>query len=252
MARRLIVGDIHAQFKLLKEVLNKARFDPEEDILYSVGDLCDRGHNAASTLKFLMSLPDFRPVIGNHDLSLEYYLFTGSAEDEWLERDGGRITLNAVKAFFSAGGRDRLRSWLASIPAIRVEADAIIIHGGITASCTEKKLKEMALLKRPAPLLYSHDADGQLLDSLCCDRNYVRSAMCDAGLPANLRIEDFVLPLKTRRTIFVGHTPTEDGRPFFSEKYHLIAIDTGAGGGEKPLTLMDMDTHEYWQAGPNF
>lgn len=56
-----------------------------------------------------------------------------------------------------------------------------------------------------------------------------------------------VEPFETDRTIFVGHTPTLDGKPFISERYHLVALDTGAGGNG-PLTLMDMDTLGYWQA----
>lgn len=54
-------------------------------------------------------------------------------------------------------------------------------------------------------------------------------------------------PFETDKTIFVGHTPTLDGKPFISERYHLVALDTGAGGNG-PLTLMDMDTLGYWQA----
>ena len=41
------------------------------------------------------------------------------------------------------------------------------------------------------------------------------------------------------------HTPTMDGKPFISERYHLVALDTGVGGNW-PLTLMDMDTLDTW------
>ena len=62
--KRFIVGDIHARFDLLRNVLDKAGFNEAEDVLYSVGDLCDRGDKPVETLFFLMSLRDFRPVLG--------------------------------------------------------------------------------------------------------------------------------------------------------------------------------------------
>lgn len=250
MARRLIVGDIHAQFELLEEVLAKACFNPEEDILYSVGDLCDRGRKAVSTLRYLMSLKNFRPVLGNHDLYLEYYLFTGSAEYAWLKKENGKGTKASVDLWFRGDERLRLKSWLASIPVIRMEKDFIIMHGGIPFSMSESKLIKIAMPRRPFPLLYSSDDIDSTLEKFCSDRNYIKSAMREAGFATDMRIDDFVPPLKTRRTIFVGHTPTPDGKPFVFEKYHIVAIDTGAGSGEGPLTVMDMDSLEYWQAGP--
>ena len=86
--RRLITGDIHARFDALQAVLKKAAFDKDEDILYSVGDLCDRGEKPAQTLAFLSSLPNFRPVMGNHDIWLEEYLLTGLVDSDWLYNGG--------------------------------------------------------------------------------------------------------------------------------------------------------------------
>lgn len=51
-------------------------------------------------------------------------------------------------------------------------------------------------------------------------------------------------PFDTDKMIFVGHTPT---KPFISDKYHLVALDT-VSGYNGPLTLMDMDTLKYWQS----
>lgn len=56
----------------------------------------------------------------------------------------------------------------------------------------------------------------------------------------------FTEPFETDKTIFIGHTPTVDGKPFFSDKYYLVALDTGAGS-VGPLALMDIDSLEYWQ-----
>lgn len=50
MSRNLIVGDIHSEYDKLVTVQDKASFDPESDILYSLGDFCDRGRDALKTL----------------------------------------------------------------------------------------------------------------------------------------------------------------------------------------------------------
>lgn len=84
-------------------------------------------------------------------------------------------------------------------------------------------------------------------ESPAWDRDYMLSAY--AEIHPEIKDEIFMKaePFNTDKTIFVGHTPTLDGVPFISEKYHLVAIDTGSGGND-PLTLMNMDTMEYWQA----
>ena len=43
MERHLIAGDIHGQYERLREALDKASFNPDTDILYSTGDISDRG-----------------------------------------------------------------------------------------------------------------------------------------------------------------------------------------------------------------
>ena len=84
--RRFIIGDIHARFGLMKSALEKAGFNQDEDILYSVGDICDRGDEPAETIRFLMGLRDFRPVLGNHDIWLEEYLYMERHLQSGLDR----------------------------------------------------------------------------------------------------------------------------------------------------------------------
>lgn len=43
MGRNLIVGDIHSNYNKLMDVLSKVHYNPDKDVLYSVGDFCDRG-----------------------------------------------------------------------------------------------------------------------------------------------------------------------------------------------------------------
>ncbi|WP_323012139.1 metallophosphoesterase [Castellaniella sp.] len=65
--RDLAVGDIHGCFSKLESMLQKIRFAPEEDRLFSVGDLVDRGPESHHVLDWL-NRPWFHAICGNHDL----------------------------------------------------------------------------------------------------------------------------------------------------------------------------------------
>ena len=245
--RRLIIGDIHAHYDMLCRVLDEASFDPSSDTLYSVGDLCDRGGRPVETLRLLMGLTDFRPVLGNHDAWLEAYLHTRRPDPAWYSWDGGKDTVRKLGAM-EEDELIRLRTWLSSFPIVRVEKDLIVVHGGIPSGYTEQDLIDISRGSRTSPLLLSSDADR--LGMLLWDRDYLFSAMNDVGIYRSDRVPgSHVDPLDTSRRIFIGHTQIRpECVPFVSAGYHLVALDTGAGSGRGPITIMDIDTGEYWQA----
>lgn len=256
--RRFIIGDIHARFGLMKSALEKAGFNQDEDILYSVGDICDRGDEPAETIRFLMGLRDFRPVLGNHDIWLEEYLYMERPSPIWLGQNGGSSTFQAI-LMMDDDERRRIRRWLGNgFPVIRVEDDAIIVHGGIPFPLSEEDILRIGSIHRPIPMskayspsLLKAGTDLRWLEELIWDRDYLFSALPDKKRQNDSRPDKKLSPIMTERTIFIGHTPLvfiNDSKPFFSDEYHLIAIDTGAGSGLGPITVMDMDTKEYWQA----
>ena len=255
--RRLIVGDIHAHYDMLMKVLDKASFDPSSDILYSVGDLLDRGNKPVETIRFLMSLPSFRPVLGNHDAWFESFLWNEKSPDnEWFQNNGGKYTASAF-ADLSSEEKMGIRKWFSSIPVVRTEDDIIVVHAGIPTEYTDKELAAIASQPRPVPILNpSFDGiegygDNLWLEAFMLDRNYLYSALEESGWKrGSRRPERKMKPIKTKKTIFIGHTQLRpECRPFVSKKFHLIAVDTGTGSGLGPLTVMDIDTREYWQAG---
>ena len=97
--RRLITGDIHSSYTKLRKALDRAGFRKDEDVLYSTGDLADRGSEVCETFDYLLSLPRFYPVLGNHDLWLYEYLKLGIRDDSfrnWVKYNGGSITVLAL------------------------------------------------------------------------------------------------------------------------------------------------------------
>lgn len=240
MERHLIAGDIHGQYESLREALDKASFNPDTDILYSTGDISDRGPGMVLLVRYLMSLPDYRPVLGNHDIWLRDYLVSDSRPAVWVDGNGGRET---IRDFDSHGvGRkekERMGEWLASAPYVRIEDKYIITHGGIPKGWGMKELESLSKLRMR---LIGYAIAEEPSSSPLWNRSYLQSAMA-AEHGADPKVLD--PPLDTDKTIFIGHTPLD--KPFHSGIYHLRAVDTGAGHG-RSLTVMDMDTGEFWQA----
>lgn len=175
MGRNLIVGDIHSRYGKLMTVLEKASYDPDSDILYSVGDFCDRGKDAVKTLRFLMGLEDFRAVIGNHDIILQNWLYTGVRDDNWTHYLGGNRTVQDIlyRNHLDQPERLMIADWLRNLPLVRVEDKYIIVHGGIPYRRTMDDLLKYQAWKRPDYSLMSN-AESPAWDrklhafSLCC------------------------------------------------------------------------------------
>ena len=218
MGRNLIVGDIHSRYEKLISVLEKASYNPSADTLYSVGDFCDRGKEAVKTLRFLMDQKNLKAVVGNRTVQDIVYR-------------------NHIKHAECTA----IASWLHSLPLVRVEDRYIVVHGGIPYRFDIDDLVSYQEMERP---VYGMSSSSE---ALVWDRDYMLSAYVCVNPEMRDEIDIDRDPFDTDKTIFVGHTPIPEGKPFISEEYHLVALDTGAGR-DGPLTLMDMDTLEYWQA----
>lgn len=65
--KRLVIGDIHGSLKATKQVLERANFNPEIDMLIGLGDYVDGWNESYEVVSYLMNLPNFKGVLGNHD-----------------------------------------------------------------------------------------------------------------------------------------------------------------------------------------
>lgn len=65
--RRLVVGDIHGNYKALVDVLDRARFNCKEDLLIGIGDYVDGLPDTKKVIEYLINVPHFKGVYGNHD-----------------------------------------------------------------------------------------------------------------------------------------------------------------------------------------
>ena len=93
------ISDIHGQLGLFREMLDMIHLS-DEDTLYILGDMIDRGPDSIGVLQEAMSRPNVVPFIGNHELMmLDYLNRNGADPDVWLsQNNGGKKTLKAFKA----------------------------------------------------------------------------------------------------------------------------------------------------------
>ncbi len=215
------------------KVLELSSFVVGSDDLYFLGDISDRGDKSAECLDYLYSFPRFKAVIGNHDIFLYKFLTTGVADNHWAERLGGRRTIESFnRSSMSEERKMEIGRWVSSWPACRVLEDSVLVHGDIPNGFSLSTLIEAEADKSAVEL---KESESRI--PLVWGRDYVISAFSDEHNPPHL----------FNRDIYLGHTPIGP-LPRYSEKYRLHALDTGSCYEGGKLTLMDMDSHEFWQA----
>jgi len=87
--RDFVIGDLHGHCDALEGALERERFDPTRDRLFSVGDLVDRGPDSPGAAA-LIAEPWFHAVRGNHeDMLLRALAGERDIADVWRANGGG-------------------------------------------------------------------------------------------------------------------------------------------------------------------
>jgi serine/threonine protein phosphatase 1 len=85
--RVFAVGDLHGMAHALDRLLDLAGFDPARDLVWSLGDLIDRGPFSARCLD-LLDEPWFRAIRGNHEQLMLDAAADRSAWFQWVVNGG--------------------------------------------------------------------------------------------------------------------------------------------------------------------
>ena len=118
-----VIGDIHGCWLTLQRLLDRIGWRPEEDELWLVGDLVNRGPSSLEVLRWAWEHRDrLTVVLGNHDL----HLLTRAAG---VARAKKGDTLDEVLA---APDRDRLLAWLRSMPLVHHFGPFVLVHAGLS------------------------------------------------------------------------------------------------------------------------
>lgn len=229
--RRLVVGDIHGSYKALMQVLERAHFNMEEDHLYFTGDIADGYRQVYECIGFLRKLPHFHPVIGNHDIWLQNYLATDTFPADWTMLGGRASIMNFNRLGITIEERREMAKYLSSWPYVVEEDDFFLMHGG-PGDLSDKELSRLARQKRnivdPNGDIWEEEAGDEW--TVLWDRTAYESSRS-----------------LTAKRVIIGHTEIENHKPFVSQDHKIINVDT-ACGSYGCLTVMDLDTLEYWQS----
>lgn len=226
--RRLVVGDIHGGFRALEQVLQRAEFNKDEDMLLSVGDYVDGWPQSYEVVEFLSSLPNFRGVRGNHDQWFLDFLSGGWLDNGWV-RQGGRATLESYRDI-DAVTRNRHMRFLQSLPSYLILDNTLICHGGTWSPSDLINVKNL----RDEEIQWDRNLYQMFAIEYLTELSTGKSGELDTS------------PFDR---VIIGHTTTtsllSDMRPFTYK--NLWNIDQG-GGWEGKLTVLDFDSEDYWQS----
>ena len=226
------VADIHGCYEEFLQLLDKINFT-DEDEMYIVGDMVDKGPDPIKLVQDLMMRPNVYPILGNHDFAVITVLRKFNAE----------ITEENVETHLRTEDMQNYMHWLAD--------------GGPT---TAKQFTELDREDRQAVLDYLEDS-ATYEEVTAGGRDYV---LVHAGLnnfspdkaldeyhfsDLTLYRPDYSKRYFEDKYVVTGHTPTfkirPDGEPLVYEEHGHIAIDCGCIYGLK-LAAYCLDTQEVF------
>ena len=208
-----IVGDVHGCLDMLKELIDKIKWDPSKDRLIFIGDYIDRGENAKSVIDFILELKDsssfVQCLLGNHEKMFLDYLSGDDLESSIL--NGGLSTIRSYNKLCM--GEDDLLipqshvSFFNSLLTMIELEEHYIVHAGFR------------------PFIDIQDQD--LNDMLWIRDEFIHSDY-DFG-----------------KTVVFGHTPFD--LPLMM--HNKIGIDTGAVFGNR-LTCLELPEIRFHYVEP--
>jgi serine/threonine protein phosphatase 1 len=232
MGKTYVIGDIHGELDKLESCLAKVNFDYKDDELISLGDVSDRGNETKECIDKLLEINNFILIKGNHDQWALNWMVDGVAPLNWLVA-GGMVTIESYtnppeeglenfrkleldKGSFVDYVSESHRTLLSgAIPFYIDSNNRFFTHGGFD----------------PETPFNSQDPG-----SFMWDRKLLQLCMNET------------MVVKEFSEVFIGHTNTlkfEKTTPIHAG--NLWNLDTGAGYKKGKLTIMDVESKEYWQ-----
>lgn len=224
-----VISDIHGEYDAFRKILDKIKFT-DDDVLYILGDVFDRGDMPISTLLYIMDNPNMHMIYGNHELMALYCLDILLEENqkkllnmlkteklmalqEW-QMNGGTTTINELKKYDKIY-RKKVYNYLLKLKLyyeIKVnDKKYVLVHAGLSNFKKDRKLNK-------------YNADEIVWDRADYNKQYYKD-----------------------KYIITGHTPTRtiEGNNNKDKIYQCknnIAIDCGCtyGGCLSCLRLDDM------------
>ncbi|MCV9928015.1 serine/threonine protein phosphatase [Flavobacterium sp. LS1R49] len=228
--RTFVIGDIHGGLIALKQVLERAAVT-DKDTLIFLGDYVDGWSQSPQVIDYLIALKQKQKCIcirGNHDDLLLQWIKDDKDNELW-HHHGGDATVLAYESVSDTRKQVHVE-FLESLEDYYLDPqNRLFIHAGFTNM-------------NGVTFEYS-------TESFYWDRTLWETAL---ALDPNMKIDYLLYPkrLKIYKEIYIGHTPvTRINETTPVKKANVWNVDTGAAF-KGPLTIMDVDTKEFWQSEP--
>jgi len=210
------IGDIHGAYKAMMQCFERSKFDYKKDRLIVMGDVCDGYQEVRQCIDELLKIKHCDLIIGNHDMWALDWALKGDKPEIWTSQGGDR-----TMASYNGGPMPQTHIDFLKGGHLWLEVgNKLFVHAGF--------VPDLPLEQNSAQVLV-----------------WDRDLLKDAWEAANYRREAQITKYDD---IFIGHTTTELYRTL--QPIHVCNVwdlDTGAGWSGK-LTIMDVDTKEYWQS----
>ncbi len=226
-----VISDIHGYYDQFIELLELIQLN-DDDTLYVLGDVVDRGPNPIKTLLKLMEMPNAVCIVGNHELMaldglrfLNTQITTESVDSidaellgnliDW-QRNGSETTIEEFKQLDQEMRREVLSFIMEFSMYEELSVNGLkylLVHAGLGDYSPEKQIEDYSL------------------KNLVWDR------------------ADYEMQYFEDTIVVTGHTPTQliEGNPNPGRIYkHLnhIAIDCGCGMPDGRLAAICLETGE--------
>jgi serine/threonine protein phosphatase 1 len=246
--KTFVIGDIHGGYKSLVQCLARSNFNKDQDTLISLGDIADGWSQVPECVEELLTIKNLIAIEGNHDNWARQWLKFRIANTMWLNQ-GGQATFDAYSIYYPDLMIKHEKEFFSKqVPYYVDNENRGFVHGGFVS--------RLGLGHDITSTNYMWDRDLWSLAMLSNSNTHYD----EDGLPSSQRFF-------RHKEVFIGHTTTGmwHCKPHFPEftddrqeskngrivipmnRCNVWNLDTG-GGYEGKLTIMDIDTKEYWQS----
>lgn len=228
--RTLVIGDIHGSALALEQVLDRAYVN-ENDTIVQIGDVVDGWSENVKCTQMLIDLAKTNKCVfvrGNHDIWIKDFLNMGHQSSLWI-MNGGLATYNDYVTKGETLNGDHRDFYNNQVNWFIDDDNRLFIHGGWDYKASNGDFVMGAT--------YPVNAG---IGAMEChwDRSLFK------GAASSVYSQQPFKATREFKEVFIGHTATR-GEPL--EMGNVYNVDTGCGWHGK-LTIMDVDTHEYWQS----
>ena len=247
--KRFCIGDIHGNYKGLKQALERSAFDYDNDLLITLGDICDGYSHVYDCVEELLKIKNRIDVVGNHDEPFTVYINTGFHDWGWSQ--GGEATLKSY-------GERCLGDAFKMEVRPKMSGNKVITNlnpGDIPETHKEFFKHQISYYIAADNNCFVHGGFNrhelvkeQNTIHFCWDRDLWSSALAYKSMTRD-KSKKYPFKIKDNfKEVFIGHTSTINwGTTLPMNAANIWNLDTGAGFDGK-VTIMNVDTHEYWQS----